>query len=741
MLIAEQKRLMPDLQEALLLHENVIRERNQEKEVQCSLADVSDEATPGRPANYIAATHARELARMREKAKKWQIKHAKVKDLLTKMKNKISVTDVPESEPLVDQGNDTILQEMVSLLGVHKCQRRYSESFYRFAYIFLTLSPRAYKYVRKKLILPSKTSVWRHFREATSSMKKSVTDLSSVHELLEAFLRSHNPGCQRIVATLAVDAFAFRLFLRSVASVLKIKEKLKAKLQCLRPFLEDPKLIDEINELDEDVTNCEDPEVADECDGECDDECDGECDDECDGECDDVDETVQTDKEEGRAEDEIESLFDVYNHCFMYVLIPLRSDIPSLTLHLCPAQNGSANQQHAQILDELTHICHNYNIDIVYVSMDGDASWNWKFQETLDVIAPHLHSPLCDKALTVQDACWPLGVHRATTDLLHLLKRARGRYLDHVITPTISSISPTNYDKVCTILKCGPELTDKSQLGRMRDFYPLELFTVSNVLLLMKKKCFADSFYFMPFTLMLLVIRVPFFRQDFQLALLEATFSMFRHVYNDILAAQKRSGSENKPAEKVVQRPRQDSRLVTFAELSVLERILCTLYAYAAAFQSHPDCLRTDSLGTHIVEEKIGQARHGMDDRWTRMLSTITQSLLRSIMLGIEQVELGSPSRLKATGCCIDGTGDFYIDDFDPTLFARVMTHSISDSARAASDFRPSWNRIRSWLKSIDEVLTQRSGEIGKVWMPSPGAHSGIMARLLKTGVSSITGS
>ena len=703
---------MPDLQEAVSLHGMILQNKKQDKEVQCDLADESDDTIDHRRReNYLAATEARKLERMRKKAQEWQIKYARVNDLLGTLKAKLQAAPVAEDEVIdAHEIQNTILGEMVSLVDVDKNQRRYSESFYRFAYIFMTLSPRAYKYVRKKLILPSKTSVWKHFHEATSSMKSSITDLSSVHVLLESFVQTYNPGSDRITATLAVDAFAFRLFLRRVASVLKIKESLQSKLRYLRPFLEDPKLVDEVNELDDDLTNYPDQEL---------------------------DELPCTDEENTEAD--IGSLFDVYNHCFMFVLIPLKTDIPSLTLHLCPAQSGSANEQQAEILDQLTKICRSHNIDIVYMSVDGDAGWNWKFHETLEVIAPHFDGFLYDNALTVLETCCDRGVHMATTDLLHLLKRARGRYLDHVITPSVNEILSTNYDRTCAILGCGPALSDKTQLGRMRDFYPLELFTARNVHLLMTNECFADAFYFLPFTLMLLLIRVPFFRQDFRLQLLEVAFMMFRHVYDDILSAKTRKGSESSTTEKVVQRPRSDSAMVTFAELGVLERILCTLYAYAAALQTHPDNLRTDSLGTHIVEEKIGQARQGMDDRWTRMLSTITQSAMRSLMLGIEQVELGSPSRLKATGCCIDGSGDFYIDEFDHVLVARVMTHSLSEAARADSDFQEAWKKVSSWIELIDSVLEMRSTEIGKVWMPSPGAHSGIMARLLKTDVSSIT--
>ena len=134
----------------------------------------------------------------------------------------------------------------------------------------------------------------------------------------------------------------------------------------------------------------------------------------------------------------------------------------------------------------------------------------------------------------------------ATTDLLHFLKRARGRYIDNTISVCVNEISKTNYACACKLLRVGLALSDKSQLGRMRDFYPIELFTVKNVIKLIEGKCFADAFYFFPFTLLLLVIRVPFFRSDFRLQLLEIAFVLFRHVYYDVLAStQKKAGEDD----------------------------------------------------------------------------------------------------------------------------------------------------------------------------------------------------
>ena len=238
-------------------------------------------------------------------------------------------------------------------------------------------------------------------------------------------------------------------------------------------------------------------------------------------------------------------------------------------------------------------------------------------------------------------------------------------------------------------------------------------------------------------------------RLDFRMQLLETVHLLFQQIYDEILAHITRAKSTVKEAEeeeelhedageRVVQRPTQDCRLVTFAELVALELIICTIVSYASALQTHPASLRTDALGTHQVEQKIGQARHGMDNRWTRILSSITQSLMRSLILDVDGMDMHSVRRLKVAGCSLDGTGDFYIEGFDQSLVARVMTHAVSEAARVADDFQESFQLVLSWLQIIADVMDARGQEIGKIWMPNPAANSGIMARLMKTNVSTV---
>ena len=74
-------------------------------------------------------------------------------------------------------------------------------------------------------------------------------------------------------------------------------------------------------------------------------------------------------------------------------------------------------------------------------------------------------------------------------------------------------------------------LCDKSHLGRMRDFYPIELFTMSNLVRLLDGKLYPDAFYFTVFTLLLLAIRGPFFNMELRLRMFNLVFLLLRHQF------------------------------------------------------------------------------------------------------------------------------------------------------------------------------------------------------------------
>ena len=483
--IANKKREIPDLGKAMSIFFGVLLKNT------AAEADSSEEERilRGEPEYRCQGITPQEMAvqASRFQRLKGKLKNAKLE--IARLRSVIEDYRRQTQPPIFEGANpgasstDTevtpsIIDEMLRLTSVPKNQRRYSDEFYRFSFIFASLSPRAYRYARKHLILPAPSSLGRHFGATVHDMKQNLTQLKYVHRTLEAFLEAKNPECERIVATIGVDAFAFRLFLKQIVSLKKLQDSLsEAQIRALAPILEDKQILTAISE---------------------------------DQTCVELDESIDSvgfERPEDVTQDKIDALFDMYNNCFIY-----------------------------------------------------------------------------------------------------------------------------------------------------------------------------DS----------------------------------------------KSGS------RPPQRPQADRNLVTFAEVSTLQRIFCTIVSYAAGFQLFPDGLRTDALGTHIVEEKIGQARQGMDNRWTRILSVISRNLVRSLMLAADGTDLHSSARLKTAGCCLDDHADVTIDEFDPFLVAQVMWRLHSSTSRQEESFITSFQVVKTWLSQINDVLHKRASEIGKMWPPNPSANASIMARLIQ---------
>lgn len=94
-----------------------------------------------------------------------------------------------------------------------------------------------------------------------------------------------------------------------------------------------------------------------------------------------------------------------------------------------------------------------------------------------------------------------MGKPLPITDPLHYLKAARGRYIDKSIVITKGECGvQTNCGRAEEILQLGMPLRDKYKIGRMRAFYPIQLFTMENVACLLKEKLYPGVFYITPHT-------------------------------------------------------------------------------------------------------------------------------------------------------------------------------------------------------------------------------------------------
>jgi hypothetical protein len=136
----------------------------------------------------------------------------------------------------------------------------------------------------------------------------------------------------------------------------------------------------------------------------------------------------------------------------------------------------------------------NSRIDVRFVSVDGDEWYNQYFESSFQVIRTRISEgfdaeTLCDSIYQAK----PFWV----SAFLHLLKNARTRLFrtEICVNPAVAT-DGTYMAQIATYFGDSLMFSDISSLGKMRDSYPLDLFTLARAFPL-KEVGNADEFLYL----------------------------------------------------------------------------------------------------------------------------------------------------------------------------------------------------------------------------------------------------
>ena len=123
------------------------------------------------------------------------------------------------------------------------------------------------------------------------------------------------------------------------------------------------------------------------------------------------------------------------------------------------------------------------------------------------------------------------------------------------------------------ILSGGKEISDLTQIGRMRDIYPIKFFSLGNVNTLIAREEWGCVLLFLPFVLWLAATNNKIYTPEARLFMLKVAFEIIRRFYN-MISIPKNCYSElvgevssDKPFITVLQRSRAVRLLVSLATL------------------------------------------------------------------------------------------------------------------------------------------------------------------------------
>jgi hypothetical protein len=111
------------------------------------------------------------------------------------------------------------------------------------------------------------------------------------------------------------------------------------------------------------------------------------------------------------------------------------------------------------------------------------------------------------------------------SDLVHLRKNFRTRFLKYELTVVYGDASSSiNQDWVRVILNLVAPLTDLSQVGKIRDAYPLVLTRIENILQPIDQNAFPETVALLPLSLCFNAMRLETITRETRIDLLRIAF-------------------------------------------------------------------------------------------------------------------------------------------------------------------------------------------------------------------------
>jgi hypothetical protein len=384
------------------------------------------------------------------------------------------------------------------------------------------------------------------------------------------------------------------------------------------------------------------------------------------------------------------------DYVFVYYAQPLLRRNKCMALHVHRNESGQAGSRVQFNIDQICAALSNRGIEVRYVCSDGDAGYNQRHQQFFK----KWYLAILRDGLGAALAAIEKETRMPVSDFLHMWKNFCNKVKNHPVTlcPELDEDVITCED-LEALLELGNALSDKSSIGRMRDSYAVQLFSLINCSDCMEKDEDLALLYLLPWALQEEVIRSPHLLRRERLEKAVLSFFLLLHYFDLSFLPR---------AEGVTQRfNRKQTVAVTFAEDSVWPRILNNGLLLIDFVIRAPEGWSFSRLGTHCLENFFGFVRQNAraDDRAIpafRIMARATQVSLEMQGLGIKVSHAGR-----------DNVGGVEIWDLPTGLTeSRVkMAADLCQSfvAMAGLDFTGSGGLFsRAYLKTYVDMASNR---------------------------------
>ena len=326
------------------------------------------------------------------------------------------------------------------------------------------------------------------------------------------------------------------------------------------------------------------------------------------------------------------------NHCFIFNMQPFDTSIKSFILHLEPSGKGNGSKEIDEITNKILKIPSKFKI--LFISVDGDLHYDNFFKKQFDRLINLYKNGGLENVFDHLFDNGPIYI----SDFLHIDKNMRSRLLNNkiIINPFIPQKSINTFC-INQLIDAKDALFDRSSIGKMRDAYPLQLFTIKNSLVLLNQYTKESFFYFVLFSLWSEAQLNQEIDPETRVYLINTLIDIFVQLYDEY--------SKTLPQNVSMKNSPYCSQL--FLTYIKIQRIIPTLIAESFSIQKHCENLGIDRLGSHPCENRIGnircecQGNHSFEN----VLATTTRHEYLKGALKCLSLKEERPTRLNMGGC------------------------------------------------------------------------------------------
>ena len=390
-----------------------------------------------------------------------------------------------------------------------------------------------------------------------------------------------------------------------------------------------------------------------------------------------------------------------FSNGFLYLGIPLDATLPVRIIHIEPATNGCFNARITGLVEDVITSYKANNCQVWFVATDGDRFLSAAHDSFFEKhIAPHetdFFALLGDLFDHVQSGNWiPIA------DPLHFGKNMRGKLLDHKVAVIENGqpIRTTSAAHLEQYLKLGDTLTDTSQIGRMRDYYLTKLFTLGNVLVLLKSRVFHSALLLLPYACVYSVLYCSNLSVTARVFLLRLAYLTYQRLCEEATRLVKsKSGVRYRGGKGV--------HAIVMAEVSFFRRMMNTCLGLALALTRSTRHVRLDAVGTHLVENFIGIARSTSNSPdFGKIVAAFANSDMRKKIAHNCGLQLHVARRINDGGMKVDSLSDEGISQpksWDPhDIVNMIIERHKAFGGTESDEFEQFVSEFELFVKSVD---------------------------------------